>query len=210
MSANRTILDSDMDIPESWFTSPTNPNSYLMLTPAIRHSERSKLEPQPSAQSSEAKTEPLSPVQSKPSIPEPQAQSSSQSKLPEAKPEPPQSHHPSDPHDPRNEQLAIIRGHNPYGRTIHLHSLAILPQHQKRGLGKTLIKSYMSRIEGSGIADRIALLAHGPLVGFYESLGFKKKGESPAKFGGGGWVDMVYEFPRPVEPPIVSFVDRPA
>ena len=71
-----------------------------------------------------------------------------------------------------------------------------------------LMKSYMSRIEGAGIADRVALLAHNDLVPFYESLGFKKVGESEAKFGGGRWVDMVCEFPKPTEPPIVSLVGR--
>lgn len=82
-------------------------------------------------------------------------------------------------------------GHNEGGRTICIHSLAVLPSHQGRGLGQTLLKAYIQRIEQSQAADRIALLAHGELIGFYEMFGFVNKGPSKAKFGGGGWVDMV-------------------
>ena len=46
-------------------------------------------------------------------------------------------------------------------------------------------------METSGIADRIALLAHDPLVKMYEGLGFESRGKSNVKFGGGGWNDLV-------------------
>lgn len=82
-------------------------------------------------------------------------------------------------------------GHNEGGRTICIHSLAVLSSHQGKGLGQTLLKAYIQRIEQSQAADRIALLAHGELIGFYEMFGFVNKGPSKAKFGGGGWVDMV-------------------
>lgn len=87
--------------------------------------------------------------------------------------------------------LAEFYGHHEHGRTIAVHSLAVLPAYQGQGLGKTIIKAYMQRMNGSGIADRIALLAHDQLVGFYEGVGFKSKGTSEVKFGGGGWTDMV-------------------
>ena len=74
-----------------------------------------------------------------------------------------------------------------------VHSLASLPEFKGRGLGQIVMKSYMQRIESSGIADRIALLAHDPLVRYYEALGFRDLGLSEVKFGGGGWHDMVYD-----------------
>lgn len=53
------------------------------------------------------------------------------------------------------------------------------------------MKSYINRMETSGVADRIALIAHDDFLPFYESLGFVNKGKSKAQFGGGGWTDMV-------------------
>lgn len=82
-------------------------------------------------------------------------------------------------------------GHNDDGRTVCIHSLAVLPAYQGKGLGSTLMKAYIQRIEQSQVADRIALLAHGKLVNFYKTFGFVEKGPSKAQFGGGNWVDMV-------------------
>ena len=82
-------------------------------------------------------------------------------------------------------------GHQEHGRTISIHSLGVLPAYQGRGLAKTIMKSYQQRMETSGIADRIALLAHDHLVRMYEGLGFVDKGKSAVKFAGGGWTDLV-------------------
>lgn len=76
------------------------------------------------------------------------------------------------------------RGHQEHGRTIAIHSLAALPEFKGRGLGKIVMRSYMQRMETSGIADRIALLAHDHLVKYYEALGFRNLGKSQASFGG--------------------------
>ncbi|CAD0089220.1 unnamed protein product [Aureobasidium mustum] len=84
-------------------------------------------------------------------------------------------------------------GHREEGRTIAVHSLAVLPSLQNQGLGSTLLKAFVQRMEYVQAADRIALLAHGELVKFYEKLGFENKGPSKATFGGGNWVDMVLE-----------------
>ena len=53
------------------------------------------------------------------------------------------------------------------------------------------MKSYQQRMETSGIADRIALLAHDHLIRMYEGLGFANKGKSAVRFAGGGWTDLV-------------------
>jgi predicted N-acetyltransferase YhbS len=82
-------------------------------------------------------------------------------------------------------------GHKEEGRTIALHSLAVLPSLQGQGLGATVIKAFCQRMGYVQAGDRIALLAHGDLVKFYEKVGFENKGPSKATFGGGGWVDMV-------------------
>ena len=90
----------------------------------------------------------------------------------------------SDPPDPR-------LGHKEEGRTVCIHSLAVLPAFQGRGLGKTLLEAYLQRIESHGVAEHVALIAHEHLIPYYERFGFVNRGESECKFGGGGWFDMV-------------------
>jgi len=57
-------------------------------------------------------------------------------------------------------------GHQEAGRTIVLHSVAILPQFQGRGIGRVLVMAYMQQMNGAGIADRLALIAHDVSFGF--------------------------------------------
>jgi len=83
--------------------------------------------------------------------------------------------------------------HNPAGPTIALHSLAIQPAYQGRYLGTTLLQEYIQRMSMGGGVQRIALIARNRLVGFYERFGFRCKGVSPIKFGGGEWMDLVLE-----------------
>jgi predicted N-acetyltransferase YhbS len=87
----------------------------------------------------------------------------------------------------------VTVGHREEGRTICIHSLAVLPAYQRRGLGKTLMKAYLQRMETQGVADRAALIAHQELIPYYEALGFESLGASRAQFAGGGWFDMVRE-----------------
>lgn len=53
------------------------------------------------------------------------------------------------------------------------------------------MKSYQQRMETSGIADRIALLAHDYLMEMYEGMGFEGNGKSNVRFAGGGWNNLV-------------------
>lgn len=51
-------------------------------------------------------------------------------------------------------------GHQEDGRTICVHSLAVLPEYQGTGIGRTIMMAYMQQMNGAGIADRLALIAH--------------------------------------------------
>lgn len=82
-------------------------------------------------------------------------------------------------------------GHKEDGRTICLHSLAVLPQYQQKGVGRTLLRSYMQTMLEQKVADRVAILTYPELIGYYEKFGFQNLGESQATFGGGNWIDMV-------------------
>lgn len=82
-------------------------------------------------------------------------------------------------------------GHKEAGRTLCIHSLAVLPDYQNKGIGSNLMSGYIKRMKDSKICDRIALLAEDNLVPFYDALGFDVVGESEATFGGVSWKDMV-------------------
>ena len=57
----------------------------------------------------------------------------------------------------RNAQSNGV-GHREHGRTICLHSLAVLPQFQGIGLGPLLMRAYLRYTDQAGLADRTALL----------------------------------------------------
>jgi predicted N-acetyltransferase YhbS len=82
-------------------------------------------------------------------------------------------------------------GHQVVGRTICLHSLAVLPELQKAKVGSTLMKSYIQMVQDSKVIDRIALITSEDLVPFYEKLGFENKGKSESQHGGHDWYDLV-------------------
>ena len=93
---------------------------------------------------------------------------------------------------PSVDQASSAPGHHPLGRTLAIHSVCILPPYQHLGLGKILLRSFLQRIEGSGIADAAVLIAHDELSDWYVScFGFSQKGRSSVKFGGGNWNDLV-------------------
>ncbi|KAF2452735.1 hypothetical protein BDY21DRAFT_375311 [Lineolata rhizophorae] len=99
-----------------------------------------------------------------------------------------------DAHDARARPRRV--GNVDGGPTVALHSLAVLPEHQRKGLGRTLLRSYVQRLEAAEVADRVALLAREPLVPFYEGLGFRNLGRSESAYAGGGWFDMVLDIKK--------------
>jgi ribosomal protein S18 acetylase RimI-like enzyme len=89
------------------------------------------------------------------------------------------------------EEDMTLTGHQYDGRTIALHSLAVLPELQGLHLGQTLMKSYIHMMKGLGLYDRISLITYEHLVSWYELLGFTYHGPSNCKYGGEEWHDMV-------------------
>lgn len=49
-------------------------------------------------------------------------------------------------------------GHQEDGRTVCLHSLAVIPEMQGSGLGKLIVSAYLGAMRESGLCDRVALL----------------------------------------------------
>lgn len=88
-----------------------------------------------------------------------------------------------------------IIGNDSAGRFIGVHSVAVRTEYQGKGLGRDLLKEYAKYVrESINPADSVVLIAHGHLLQFYESVGFKNLGPSPCEFAGGGWYDMVSSF----------------
>jgi ribosomal protein S18 acetylase RimI-like enzyme len=87
--------------------------------------------------------------------------------------------------------LAPELGHKLNGRTLALHSLAVLPQLQRNNLGTTLLKGYIQMVKDAKVADRIALLTYENLIPWYSAIGFTSTGKSENQHGGEAWYDMV-------------------
>ena len=49
-------------------------------------------------------------------------------------------------------------GHQDHGRTVCVHSLAVIPEVQGYGVGRFAMKAYLRVMRESGLADRVALL----------------------------------------------------
>ena len=58
--------------------------------------------------------------------------------------------------------------HEPDGATVGLHTLCVHPGWRAKGLGTLLLKEYVQRMEKEKGVERIALIAHDVLLGFYE------------------------------------------
>ena len=90
-----------------------------------------------------------------------------------------------------------VIGNDANGHNIGVHSLAIRPEYQGKGVGRSLMAAYIEYVRSSmESSESIVIIAHDHLIQFYESFGFKNLGPSPCAFGGGGWYDMVSLPPR--------------
>lgn len=82
--------------------------------------------------------------------------------------------------------------------TIAIHSVVILPEYQKKNLATLLLTDYIQKMSNQEIADRIVVIAHEPLLPFYERIGFQLIGENlnvkkDPEFSKIKWCDMVRE-----------------
>ncbi|KAL2267519.1 hypothetical protein VTJ83DRAFT_4796 [Remersonia thermophila] len=91
-------------------------------------------------------------------------------------------------------------GHYEAGKTVGVHSLAVLPLLHRCGIGQLIMRSFLDQMSGCGLVDKVALICQEHLVAYYQRLGFQHLGESKAQFGGGGWHDMVYDLARHRKP----------
>jgi GNAT superfamily N-acetyltransferase len=99
------------------------------------------------------------------------------------------------PRDWKSNPTAVANvGHQPTGTTVSLHSLAVAPSQQRKGLGKLLMNKYIEQMRQTEGVERVALLTYDRLVPYYEKLGFKNHGKSAATYAGVSWNDLVRIF----------------
>jgi GNAT superfamily N-acetyltransferase len=58
----------------------------------------------------------------------------------------------------RGGRTAPDAGHQEGGRTVGLHSLAVLPRLQRCGIGQMIVRAFLDQMKNSGLVDRVALL----------------------------------------------------
>ena len=66
-----------------------------------------------------------------------------------------------------NESMSI-GSHETDGPTVAIHTLCVHPGWRAKGLGTTILKEFIRRVEAENEVQRIALVAHDKLVPFYE------------------------------------------
>ncbi|BCR91753.1 GNAT family N-acetyltransferase [Aspergillus chevalieri] len=81
-----------------------------------------------------------------------------------------------------------VVGSEPKGGSVAVHSLAIKPAYQGKGVGRSLMNAYIEYMKSGAVhAEQIVIIAHDHLIRFYESVGFENRGPSACQFGDGGW-----------------------
>ena len=71
--------------------------------------------------------------------------------------------------------------------------LAVLPDHQHRGIARALMEVLKQRCMEGGQRG-IILTCKKEKIGFYESMGFHCRGVSDSSHGGAVWYDMLLQF----------------
>lgn len=90
------------------------------------------------------------------------------------------------------------KAHSEPSDTIGIHSLVISPNYQKKNLATLLLTDHIQKLSNQEVGKKIVIIAHEPLVPFYERVGFKVAGENKdvakdAQFASTKWLDMVRE-----------------
>ena len=97
---------------------------------------------------------------------------------------------------PQNWQVksdtAAKVGHDGRGRTAVIHSIAVQPLYQDIGISRMIVQSFIQRMHGSGMVDRLALLTEEDNIPFWKQLGFRHVGESSCSYENQTWHDMVF------------------
>ncbi|KAI0777647.1 acyl-CoA N-acyltransferase [Trametes elegans] len=101
--------------------------------------------------------------------------------------------------------------HVPGSSSICIHSVCIDAAHRRKQAGLNLVRGYVARAERAAQAganyERLLLIAHDHLLGFYQKAGFELVGLSPVVHGARPWYELRKVLARPshaATPPYAS------
>jgi GNAT superfamily N-acetyltransferase len=95
-------------------------------------------------------------------------------------------------HDPSGEIVAMGRLIGDGGWYFHVIDMAVLPPHQRRGLGSAVLDALLTEVRTRAPAGAyVNLLADGPGVRLYERHGFRATG--PVSVGMALWMAAEHE-----------------
>ena len=92
----------------------------------------------------------------------------------------------------RDEFFTDTSLHDPDGCNVMVISLEVLPSCRNAGLGHMLIDKLLARARLYG-KRQVAFICHEALIKKYERMGFKLRGISDSRWGGGSWFEMFGE-----------------
>jgi ribosomal protein S18 acetylase RimI-like enzyme len=93
--------------------------------------------------------------------------------------------------DISDEELKQLIGHDSGGKNMVIFALAVLPEFQKQGIAKRLVKRFIEDA-GRNKKERIFLMCKQHLIAYYEGMGFVHMGLSRSRHGGAEWHEMCY------------------
>ncbi|MCG8531580.1 MAG: GNAT family N-acetyltransferase [Desulfovibrionales bacterium] len=88
-----------------------------------------------------------------------------------------------------DEEFKELVGHDPKGPNIVIMSVAVHPDHQRQGIARMLMDTFIERMTELG-KEHIYLICQTELIPMYDSFGFTHLGESDSDHGGLSWHEM--------------------
>ncbi|KAI0646273.1 acyl-CoA N-acyltransferase [Trametes meyenii] len=98
-------------------------------------------------------------------------------------------------------KLESMSKHIPGASSICIHSVCVDPEHRQKRIGLNLLQEFVERAERRAAAggvsyERVLLMTHEELRGFYEKAGFEWLGRSAVVYGSRPWHAMRKELSR--------------
>ncbi|CAG8457429.1 22222_t:CDS:2 [Cetraspora pellucida] len=91
--------------------------------------------------------------------------------------------------------------HDPFGKTVCVHSVCVDKLYQRRGVAARMLNEYITKLRNESQNrdtdvkyERAVLISHEYLIPLYQKVGFILKGESQVVHGNDKWFDLTFEF----------------
>lgn len=89
----------------------------------------------------------------------------------------------------RDELFTNTELHDPNGKNIMICSVAVLPEYQRQGIARAMMKEFLKRQKEMG-REQAVLTCVPEKVGMYAKFGYTDRGESESSWGGEKWHEM--------------------